>query len=147
MGCSAVEPREIPSSGLRTDSPTAANLSVSAGQKECIAVRGISARIRSASLAVLGNESIQVVPHFKQCLAFLIADVPEVRAVLMRQDNQDKSVLDVYVVVDEFDFAVNERIYDKEEHIMGVFTSFDFDFHITTHLASSDPDLEVAFSR
>jgi hypothetical protein len=86
------------------------------------------------------NELIQLIPHFKQFLAFLIAsDIPQVRSIAMQEDEK---LLRVFIVVDEYDFDVNERIYDKEEHIIDVFNQMDFDFHITCHPSMSDPRLE-----
>lgn len=121
-----------------------ANLTLEQGKEQFVQVRSAKPTKAKSCNFEVRNESIQLIPHFKQFLAFLIADVPEVRAVLMRKDGK---LLDVYIVVDDFDFAVNERIYDKEEHIMDVFTKLDFNFHITSQFSSSDSDLRVEWSR
>lgn len=90
------------------------------------------------------TESVQLIPNLKQFIAYLIASVPEVHKVLIRQDGR---MLDVCAVVPEYDLDVNERIYDKEELIMDVFTNFDFDFHITSQRDIADPDFELVLSR
>jgi hypothetical protein len=120
-----------------------ANLILQQGQEQSVQVKSAKTKTKSSSFEVR-SESIQLIPHFKQFLAFLIADIPEVRAVLMRDDGK---LLDVYIVVDCFDFDLNEKIYDKEEHIMAVFAKVDFNFHITCQSTSSDPDLRVEWSR
>lgn len=61
--------------------------------------------------------------------------------------HQEKKLLRIFIVVDEFDFDVNEKIYDREEHIMEVFAGFDFDFHITSQPTVSDPGLDAVWAR
>jgi hypothetical protein len=125
--------------------PVSANLTLEQDKEQSVQVEGTKpTKAKSSHLSEVRNESVQLIPHFKQFLAFLIADVPEVRAVLMREDGK---LLEVYIVVDDFNFDANERIYDKEEHIMDVFTKLDFNFHITSQLTSSDPDVRVEWSR
>jgi hypothetical protein len=145
MQSTAIQPspfcNDNTSSGMLEVSP---NLTLEQGKEQSVQVESAKpTKARNCPVEVR-NESVQLIPNFKQFLAFLIADVPQVRAVLMREDGQ---LLDVYIVVDHFDFDVNEKIYDKEEHIMSVFPKVDFDFHITSQLSSSDPDLRVEWSR
>ncbi len=91
-----------------------------------------------------------MIPNFKQFLAWLIADVKEVRSILMKQAG---SALEIYVGIDNFDMDVNERVYDREELIIDVFGNLDFDFHIIclggrpSIESISDPDLEEVLAR
>lgn len=87
---------------------------------------------------------IKATPRFKEFLALLISEVPQVRSVFIRQENR---LISIYVVTEQFDFDVNERIYDREENIMNAFFGFDFDFHITCQREISDTDLELVLSR
>jgi hypothetical protein len=148
MGCSAVESKFIGSSGVSINSPIAAHIGVRTGGRpsESIGVENVgSDRIRNAPLAPAKNETVvQLIPHFKQFLAFLISVVPEVRSVFMHEEG---NFLRVIVRVDDFDFDVNERIYDNEELIMEIFSNLEFDFEITTLVNLGDPDLELVFSR
>ena len=90
------------------------------------------------------DEYVTATPHFKQFLALLISDVPVARSLVI---HQEKNLLRVFIVVDQFDFDANEQIYDREEHIMDVFRGFHFDFHITCQSNFGDPDLKTVWVR
>jgi len=96
--------------------------------------------VRNRSAIASKSEPMQpLIPNFKQFLAFLIAcDIHEVRSILMQEEGK---LLHVFIVVDKYDFDLNERIYDKEEHIIDVFSQVDFDFHITCQHSVSDQSL------
>lgn len=100
-----------------------------------------SIEVRSNELSKAENgASVQLIPHFDEFIAFLLScDLPEVRSVFMGQDGR---LLQVFIVVDEYNFEINERIYDREECVMDVFDRFDFDFHITCQHQMSDESLK-----
>ena len=66
-------------------------------------------------------------------------DLKELRELFMGQEGR---LIQVFIVVDEYDFDVNERIYDREERVMDAFDRLDFDFHITCQRFMSDPSLK-----
>jgi hypothetical protein len=124
-----IEPSLVmPSNGL-------GNFSLQTGQERNVQVPSSSAKVRI-------SPSVRLIPHFKEFIAFLIFDVPEVRAVLMQHEGR---LLRVYIVVNDYDFAVNEKIYDKEERLIDMFCNVDFDFHITSQRTA--PNSEVILSR
>lgn len=91
------------------------------------------------------DENVLLIPHFKEFMGYLIAsDIPEVQAVLMHQEDK---LLRVYIATKEFDFDVNERIYDKEERLINLFENVNFDFHIIGQRRFGDPNLRLVYSR
>jgi hypothetical protein len=138
MGFLTTQPTYF-SSGQPTETADVITVSSSSSQPQKSNARSaFSAELRSDSVVTAKNRHAQLIPHFKEFLASIIREVPEVDSVLMQEDG---NTLTIYVVVENFDFDVNEKIYDKEECIIDVFTDVNFDFHITSQKQLSDPGL------
>lgn len=144
MAC-AIEPSAIVQSENKRPSVflSAESLTLQQGQKRSINLRTNQPDktwTKLVGVSVVKDESVQLIPNLREFIAFLLTcTIPQIRSVFMGQDGK---LLRIFAVVDEFDFEVNERIYDQEERIMDAFNHLDFDFHITRHLNMSDPSLE-----
>lgn len=141
MACAIVQPSSVDSSNLHSTVDATENYSLRVGELQFkttnVPLNHSAARNKTI---ISRNESVQLVPNFEEFVAFLLAsDVPQVRSVFMGQEGR---LIQVFIVVDEYDFDVNEQIYDREECVMEVFDRLDFDFHITCQRSMSDPGLK-----
>lgn len=66
-------------------------------------------------------------PSIKQFLEQEFARVPEAEAVFASTQGR---TLHVWIVVDQFDRAVREKIYEREMSLIDELDSFEFDFNI-----------------
>jgi hypothetical protein len=143
MSC-AVEPSIVQSkSALPSIFISAESLTLQAGQKKSLDLRNNEPDKtvnKLVGVSVSKDESVQLIPNLKEFIGFLLScEIAEIRSVFMGQDGK---LLRIFIVVDEYNFEVNERIYDREERVMDVFNHLDFDFHITCHHTMSDRNLE-----
>lgn len=141
MDCTIIQPSSVDSSNLHSTVDATENYSLRVGELQFrttnVPLNHSAARNKTI---ISKNESVQLIPNFEEFIAFLLAcDVPQVRSVFTGQEGR---LVQVFILVDEYDFDVNERIYDREECVMDVFDRLDFDFHITCQRFMSDPSLK-----
>lgn len=86
----------------------------------------------------------------KKFLGQEFARIPEVDAVFVSVQGR---TLHVWIVVDQFDGAVREKIYEKEMGLIDELDSFEFDFNILSRRGRNltdvvpDASLDLTFLR
>lgn len=83
-------------------------------------------------------------------VAYEFSQIREVDAVLTARHN---NLFYVWIIVDQFDKGVREKVYSREKEIINGFKQFDFDFNIISRRGRdmneliSDPMMTLTFKR
>jgi len=79
-------------------------------------------------------------PTLNQYVSVCMSAIPGVESVLTRLERGD-DMMYVFIVTNEFDLALHDAIFSKEERIIDEFEMFSFEFRILTRRGSSVSDL------
>lgn len=93
--------------------------------------------LRTSSEGTKARPTVRLEPiSLKQFLARELALVKEVEAVFTAQHG---NLFHIWTVINEFDTATRQKIYERERAIIDEFEQFEFDFNI---VARSNRDLK-----
>ena len=89
--------------------------------------------------SVSTESTIQPTSSVRECIAFELSLIPEVAFVYTAFRSNE--VFYVWIVIDAFERAARERIYEKQRMVIDEFPMFQFDFYIIGLMGRNVADL------